>query len=55
MNKERFSAGEKVKHAKFGEGFIRILKPFEKSYVEFKTENDSRFMWIDNSELVKAN
>lgn len=55
MNKERFSAGEKVEHAKFGEGFIRILKPFEKSYVEFKTENDSRFMWIDNSELVKAN
>lgn len=52
-----YSAGEKVSHAKFGEGFIRVLKPFDKSYVEFNSEDikNSRCLWINNSELIKAN
>lgn len=54
-----FSAGEKVTHAKFGEGFIRILKPFEKSFVEFlngdsEDGESTRCIWVKNSELVKA-
>ncbi|HEX2938015.1 MAG TPA: hypothetical protein VHO66_03755 [Ruminiclostridium sp.] len=52
MSKVKFFAGEKVNHAKFGEGFIRILKPFEKSFVEF---NGNKEVWVDNSELLKQN
>lgn len=56
MEKEVFFAGEKVRHAKFGEGFIRILKPFEKSFVEFINANrDSCCIWVKNSELSKQN
>lgn len=47
-----FYAGEKVKHSKLGVGFIRILKPFEKSFVEF---NDKKCVWVSNSDLVEAN
>lgn len=47
-----FYAGEKVNHSKFGMGFIRILKPFEKSYVEFLNGEE---IWVKNSELAKAN
>ena len=60
-SKSSFSAGEKVRHAKFGEGIIRILKPFEKSFVEFvngvKSDSDenSRCVWVKNSELIKEN
>ena len=59
--KAKFTAGEKVRHAKFGNGFIRILKPFEKSFVEFinnpadESKNETRCIWVKNSELVKAN
>ena len=60
-SKTIFSAGEKVSNVKFGEGFIRILKPFEKSFVEFingKTHEDgekSRCVWVKNSDLLKVN
>lgn len=60
MSAGKFYAGEKVSHARFGEGFIRVLKPFEKSFVEFIGKNngsdeDSHCVWVKNSELVKAN
>ncbi|CDZ23862.1 hypothetical protein CCDG5_0733 [[Clostridium] cellulosi] len=55
MSKEIFHAGEKVKHPKFGQGFIRILKPFEKSFVEFIGDNGSHCEWVKNTEIVKAN
>lgn len=53
---KHFFAGEKVSHQKFGVGFIRILKPFEKSFVEFinkkgQDENSSICVWVKNSEL----
>lgn len=51
-SKIAFYAGEKVKHSKFGMGFIRILKPFEKSFVEFPSGKE---IWIKNSDLAKAN
>lgn len=47
-----FHAGEKVKHSKLGMGFIRILKPFEKSFVEFPSGKE---IWVKNTDLVKAN
>lgn len=56
-----FSAGEKVRHPKFGRGVIRILKPFEKSFVEFfsgtngESNENSRCVWVNNSELIKEN
>ena len=59
--KAKFTAGEKVRHAKFGNGFIRILKPFEKSFVEFvnnstdENDKDARCIWVKKSELVKEN
>lgn len=55
MNGERFFAGEKVRHVKFGDGFIRVLKPFEKSFVEFAGGKGSHCVWVRNSELVKQN
>lgn len=55
MSKETFFAGQKVKHPKFGQGFIRILKPFEKSFVEFIEGNDSHCEWVNNTELVAVN
>jgi hypothetical protein len=60
-SKANFTAGEKVKHVRFGNGFIRILKPSEKSFVEFNNasadegEKSSRCIWVKNSELVKEN
>jgi hypothetical protein len=55
-----FSVGEQVKHLKFGIGSIRILKPFEKSFVEFlsfsgKDDKSNNCVWVKNSELVKEN
>jgi hypothetical protein len=64
MNMEQsqvgFNVGEEVKHLKFGTGFIRILKPSEKSFVEFispsgKDDKNSGCVWVKNSELVKLN
>ena len=57
---KHFFAGEKVSHQKFGVGFIRILKPFEKSFVEFinkkgEDEDNSRCVWVKNSELIEVN
>jgi len=59
-SEENFHAGQKVSHSKLGTGFIRILKPFEKSFVEFlslsdKEDKNSRCAWVENSELAKAN
>ncbi len=54
-----FNVGEKVKHSKFGTGFIRILKPFEKSFVEFLSlsdkNNNKNCVWVKNSEIIKEN
>lgn len=58
-NKDNFFAGEKVRHERFGKGFIRILKPFEKSFVEFKNSSsdaeETRCVWVKNSELIAEN
>jgi hypothetical protein len=59
--KTAFAVGEKVTHTEYGDGSIRILKPFEKSYVEFdnapagEESGDSNCKWVKNTELVKSN
>lgn len=53
----KLAAGQKVKHMTYGEGYIRVLKPGEKSLVEFlhkPSDGSEKCKWINNEELEAA-